>query len=300
MSGGISRLALVAMAAMLLGGCASKTAAPVRDATVPPPVAETAATPSQDRMFHVVQPGDTLMGISRQYGQSVADLVSWNGLSNPNQISVGQQLRVAPPEGAVAQTMAIPDTTELRPLTASPATEGPVLIEEPKGGRQPYSDQAWAALQGRPAVPAEVAAPAQTGEQGASPAAASAWVWPIGGGEILLGFEQPKGENGKLLNKGIDIGSAPGTPVLASAPGTVMYAGSGLRGFGKLVIIRHESDYQTVYAHNQALLVKEGETVTQGQKIAELGSTDADRPMLHFEIRRQGRPLDPLKYLPPR
>lgn len=298
MSGGISRLALVAVATVLLGGCASKTAAPVRDATVPPPVAE-AATRSQDRMFHVVQPGDTLMGIARLYGQSVADLVSWNGLSNPNQISVGQQLRVAPPEGAVAQTLAVPDTTELRPLTAPQAAEGPVLIEEPKGGRQPYSDQAWAALQGRPVVPAEVV-PTPTEAQGASPAATGAWVWPIGGGEILLGFEQPKGENGKLLNKGIDIGSAPGTPVLASAPGTVMYAGSGLRGFGKLVIIRHESDYQTVYAHNQALLVKEGETVTQGQKIAELGSTDADRPMLHFEIRRQGRPLDPLKYLPPR
>lgn len=296
MSGGIKGLALAAVAAIVLAGCASSTPAPVRDATTPPPV----VVQVQGGMFHVVQPGDTLMGISRSYGQSVADLVAWNGLSNPNQISVGQQIRVAPPEGAVAQTMAIPDTTELRPLTP-PVTEGPVLIEEPKGGRQPYSDQAWAALQGRAETSAATASgqtPTQTDQPAGS--AASAWIWPVNGGDILLGFEQPKGENGKLLNKGIDIGSTPGTPVLASAPGTVMYAGSGLRGFGKLVIIRHESDYQTVYAHNQALLVKEGDTVTQGQKIAELGSTDADRPMLHFEIRRQGRPLDPLKHLPPR
>ncbi|WP_230976676.1 M23 family metallopeptidase [Pseudothauera rhizosphaerae] len=277
----------------------AKTAAPVRDATQAPPLPAT-TVPTEGRPFHVVQPGETLMAISRLYGQSVADLVAWNGLANPDQISVGQEIRVAPPEGAVAETKPITDTTELRPLGPQPAAEGVPVFSEPKGGRQPYSDQAWAAVQGRPA-------PGATPAPGVAPAAqppaetpAGEWVWPVNGGQVLLGFEQPKGDNGKLLNKGIDIGSAPGTPVVASAPGTVMYAGSGLRGFGKLVIIRHESDYQTVYAHNQALLVKEGDTVTRGQKIAELGSTDADRPMLHFEIRRQGRPLDPMKYLPPR
>lgn len=299
MSGSFPRVLLLGVAAGVLAGCASKTAAPVRDATQPPaPVA--APTEVDARYFHVVRPGDTLMGISRQYGQSVADLVAWNGLSNPNQISVGQQLRVAPPEGAVAQAMAIPDTTELRPLGAPADSAGARLFEEPRGGRQAYSDAAWASIKGQPGPLA--AAPASVPEASSASAATEAggWVWPVAGGNILLGFDQPKGENGKLLNKGIDIGGAPGTPVLASAPGTVMYAGSGLRGFGKLVIIRHESDYQTVYAHNQQLLVKEGDTVTRGQKIAELGSTDADRPMLHFEIRRQGRPLDPMKYLPAR
>lgn len=300
MSGGFLRLAVLATATVLLGGCASKTAAPVRSATVEPPAAAASPAPSADPAFHVVQPGDTLSSLSRQYGQSIADLVAWNGLSNPNQIVVGQRLRVAPPDGAVAQVRAIPDTTELRPLAAPAAADGPPVLESPKGGRQPYSDQAWAKIKGVPVTPPAADVPPKGSEQNVPAATSGAWIWPVASGEILLGFEQPKGENGKLINKGIDIGGVPGAPVLASAAGTVMYAGSGLRGFGKLVIIRHESDYQTVYAHNQTLLVKEGETVSQGQKIAELGSTDADRPMLHFEIRKQGRPLDPMKFLPPR
>jgi lipoprotein NlpD len=297
MSGGYVRLVVVAAAAGVLAGCAAKTAAPVRDAAQLPSPPVVAPAVVDGKGIHVVRPGDTLMGISRLYGQSVADLVSWNGLVNPNQIAVGQSLRVAPPEGAVAQAMAIPDTTELRPLETPGVASGAPLIQEPRGGRQPYSDQAWASIQGQPA-----AQPPATDVPAPQPATGAVqWAWPVqGGGQLLLGFDQPKGENGKLTNKGIDIGAAPGTPVLASAPGTVMYAGSGLRGFGKLVIIRHESDFQTVYAHNQQLLVKEGDAVTQGQKIAELGSTDADRPMLHFEIRRQGRPLDPMKYLPAR
>jgi lipoprotein NlpD len=108
---------------------------------------------------------------------------------------------------------------------------------------------------------------------------------------VLTGFDEVK-------NKGLDIGGAAGDPVLASADGKVVYAGEGLRGYGKLIILKHNNTYLTAYAHNQALAVKEDQTVKKGQKIAEMGSSDADRVKLHFEVRRQGKPVDPAKYLP--
>jgi len=118
------------------------------------------------------------------------------------------------------------------------------------------------------------------------------WVWPAKG-KLVAQFS----ENASL--KGIDIAGANGDAVLASAPGRVVYAGSGLRGYGKLVIIKHNATYLTAYAHNRDILVKEGQAVTRGQKIAEMGATDADRVKLHFEIRRLGKPMDPLRFLPP-
>jgi lipoprotein NlpD len=106
------------------------------------------------------------------------------------------------------------------------------------------------------------------------------------------------GGDGKVRNRGIDIAGAPGTPVLAAAGGKVEYVGSAVRGLGNLVIIKHNDEYLTAYAHNRVILVKERESVTKGQKIAELGSSDTDQPKLHFELRKQGVPVDPLKYLP--
>jgi lipoprotein NlpD len=104
----------------------------------------------------------------------------------------------------------------------------------------------------------------------------------------------------EVKNKGVDIAARAGDPVLAAADGRVVYAGAGLRGYGNLIIVKHNNTYLTAYAHNQTLLVKEDQMVRQGQKIAEMGSSDADRVKLHFEIRRQGKPVDPLRYLPPR
>ncbi len=118
------------------------------------------------------------------------------------------------------------------------------------------------------------------------------WVWPAKG-KLVAAFSE------SATLKGIDIAGAGGDPVLASAPGKVVYAGAGLRGYGKLVIVKHNATYLTAYAHNREILVKEGQSVTRGQKIAEMGSTDADRVKLHFEIRRLGKPMDPLRYLPP-
>jgi lipoprotein NlpD len=120
------------------------------------------------------------------------------------------------------------------------------------------------------------------------------WAWPTGAAAtVLAGFDEQR-------NKGLDIGGKPGDPVLASADGRVVYAGAGLRGYGNLVILKHNNTFLSAYAHNQALLVKEDQTVRKGQKIAEMGSSDSDRVKLHFEIRRQGKPVDPARYLPPR
>jgi lipoprotein NlpD len=110
---------------------------------------------------------------------------------------------------------------------------------------------------------------------------------------VLAAFDEVK-------NKGLDIAGALGDPVLAAADGRVVYVGAGLRGYGNLIIVKHNATYLTAYAHNQTLLVKEDQTVRRGQKIAEMGSSDADRVKLHFEVRRQGRPVDPARYLPPR
>lgn len=276
-------LALVA-ALGLLGGCAAPGTAPVRDGSAAAP----ATAPVDSLTTHVVRPGDTLLGIARQNGRSLADLVSWNGLANPDQIEVGQHLRIAPPDvgtgSAVAVAVPVPGSSVTVAPTA-PSTSVPIQ-QGPQGGTQPYSDQAWAKVD--PSAGAVTTPPAKP------PATATdgKWSWPTSG-RVITGYNEAS-------NKGVDIAGNPGDPVYAAAPGKVVYSGSGLRGYGKLVVIKHDQEYNSVYAHNQNLLVKENDEVAKGQKIAELGSTDADRPKLHFEIRKQGRAVDPMQYLPPR
>jgi lipoprotein NlpD len=133
--------------------------------------------------------------------------------------------------------------------------------------------------------------PAKTAAIDRDPAAAGLdFTWPAKG-TLLSGFSEPG-------NKGLDIGGKPGDPVVAAAAGQVLYTGTGIRGFGKLIVIRHDNGFSSVYAHNRNILVKEGQSVARGQRIAELGDTDADRPKLHFEIRKDGKPVDPMRYLP--
>jgi lipoprotein NlpD len=274
---------------VVLTGCASSRPAPVRNGTPVPPVATPPANVSSAQ-FHVVRPGDTLMGISRLYGQNVNDLVVWNSLMDPNQLQVGQEVRVAPPSrgsGAVA----IAQPVEVRPVVpGGTVAAAPPVKHEPRGGKQPYTDQAWAAMKPVPVAPQPPAGAPPTATPAPQPDAA--WLWPASGA-VIAGFSEAS-------NKGVDIAGKPGDPVIASAAGKVVYSGAGLRGYGKLVILKHDDQYLTAYAHNQNLLVKEGDEVSKGQRIAELGSTDADRPKLHFEIRRQGRPVDPMQYLPSR
>ena len=173
------------------------------------------------------------------------------------------------------------------------------LLTEPRAQRLPYSEANWAAVSAARAAPAAAetkAAAAQPAAAAASPAATAAdqdgWVWPVNG-KLLGTFGQGGG-------KGIDIAGERNAPVLAAAPGKVVYSGEGLRGYGKMLIVKHADEFLTAYAHNQALLAKEGDWIKGGQKIAEMGDTGSDRVKLHFEVRQYGKPLDPLKYLPER
>jgi lipoprotein NlpD len=287
----------LSMVAVLgLAACASPGPAPVADRGA-------AVAPQPKAGYYVVKPGDTLNAISRQYGVALRDLVAWNGLASPNQITVGQELRVAPPDGSQVRPVAPPDGVEVRPVSPSgapvagtpPVPGAPPLKEGPRGGKVPYSDLAWSQAQGAVDTapkPPEAAPPEAAPPESRPPAAMGDWLWPAEG-KVITSFSDGNG-------KGIDIAGKPGDPVVAAAAGKVVYAGSGLRGYGKLVIIKHDDSFLSAYAHNRQLLVNEGQSVSKGQKIAELGNTDADRPKLHFELRRQGKPVDPLKYLPNR
>ncbi|MFM0300378.1 peptidoglycan DD-metalloendopeptidase family protein [Paraburkholderia sediminicola] len=210
--------------------------------------------------FYRVERGDTLSKIARSNRASVQSIVRWNNLTNPDSIEVGQVLRVTPPGNSAAGG------------SASGA------IRSSGSG----SASASAAPRSAPADSAPTSAPAST----------ISLVWPADG-TVIRRFD---GSN----SKGVDISAAAGTPVVAAAPGTVVYAGNGLRGYGNLLIIKHNADYLTAYAHNRVLLVKEGQSVARGEKIAEMGDTDTDRVMLHFELRYQGRSIDPSRALPPR
>ncbi|WP_250472681.1 peptidoglycan DD-metalloendopeptidase family protein [Caballeronia sp. GAFFF1] len=171
-------------------------------------------------------------------------------------------------------------------LTNPDAIEvGQVLRVEPPAGSGSASGATSAGAATTAKSEAKADAPAKPGP-GVS------LVWPAQG-SVIRGFD---GKN----SKGIDIANSAGTPVVAAATGSVVYAGNGLRGYGNMLIVKHNDDYLTAYAHNRTLLVKEGQTVQQGQQIAEMGDTDSDRTMLHFEVRYMGRSTDPSRYLPPR
>lgn len=276
-----SWMALV-VAGALLAGCASprRAPAPVEDRGVARPA--TVATdparvlPGAENFgkpgYYAVRPGDTVLRIALEHGQNWRDIVRWNNLDNPNVIEVGQVLRVTPPAASIA---------------AAPAPAAPVapVVPAAPSVQPPASAPSAAPAPARPAPPAPAV---NAADENVS------WGWPTtGAATVLAGFDEQK-------NKGIDIGGRAGDPVVAAADGRVVYAGAGLRGYGNLIILKHNNTYLTAYAHNQALLVKEDQNVRKGQKIAEMGSTDTDRVKLHFEIRRLGKPVDPTRYLPPR
>lgn len=297
----VARLAIL-LAVTLLGGCASRTPAPVIERGGAPGKAPAqVGTPARPGEFHTVKRGETLYSIALEHGQSYRDVAAWNNIDNPNVIRVGQQLRVAPPEGAVVvKPIAGPAVVEVHPIpgtgaTSAGTTSADTFKREPKGGKQPYSEQAMAAMQ-RPeeprTQPSAVQARAET--RPAEPPAGGElnWIWPSGG-KVLAAFVEGN-------SKGVDIEGRVGEPVLAAEAGKVTYAGSGIRGYGNLLIIQHAGGLSSVYAHNSKLLAREGQQVARGQRIAELGNSDTDQAKLHFEIRRQGKPLDPLKLLPQR
>ncbi|OIQ83427.1 murein hydrolase activator NlpD precursor [mine drainage metagenome] len=245
--------------------------------------------------YYTVKPGDTLRRIAAQTGQSWHDLVRWNQLANPNVIEVGQVLRVAPPVGSAPASAAAPG--------ASGAVAQAVPLEAAGGASAAAPSHPASAPAHRAAShassPARPPSAASSGASVHTPAASALpssgplhWQWPVAG-KVLQGY------NG-ASSKGLDIAGRLGETVRAAAAGRVVYAGNELRGFGNLVIVKHNADYISVYAHNDRLLVKDGETVSAGQPVALMGSSDAPRVELHFEVRLRGKPIDPMQVLPAR
>jgi lipoprotein NlpD len=295
-----SRWTFGLLAAVVMAGCASpdKYRAPVEDRSVlraggvaaaATPAASApavvAVTPEPGKVlpgaenvgkagFYTVKPGDTLIRIGLETGQNWKDILKWNNLDNPNVIEVGQALRVVAPgvdPNAVATRPVTLPRLESRPLDA-PKNTPPAAATPPAASTPP------------PVLPTPPAA--REGDDDVN------WMWPASG-SVVGSFDESR-------TKGIAIAGKAGDPVVAAADGKVVYAGSGLRGYGNLVIIKHNNTYLTAYAHNQSLVVKEEQAVKRGQKIAEMGASDAERVQLHFEIRKQGKPIDPARLLPPR
>jgi lipoprotein NlpD len=334
----LSKFSSATLVAVLvaLAGCASRVPAPVAErrppatsATAPAPAkaptaptagaAEPKPAASDSARTHTIQRGETLIAIALQYGLDYRELAMWNNIENPNVIKVGEVLRVTPPgspepskepsakEPKPGQPVAAPLVPTPMPSAAGerPAQNSATNKVEPRGGKVPYSDETLARLNaqadraatatppGAPTTPTVVATPSTGAPTSPSPSATSnedvEWSWPLKG-KVIASFTE--------ANKGIDIAGTKGTAVLAAAPGKVVYSGSGIRGYGRLVIVRHNATWLSAYAHNDKIVVNEGQEVKRGQKIAEVGNSDADQFKLHFEIRRQGRPVDPQKFLP--
>jgi lipoprotein NlpD len=305
--------------------------APPQAAPVPPPAPEKDWRPE----LYTVKRGDTLYAIALEHGLDYRELAAMNNIENLNVIRIGQVLRLRPPGEpsasgpgpTTAPLVSVPPVTDARPLAPAPATaprppgergNTDTYKSQPKAIKLPYSEAALAQLQAStpkqepspppaPAVAAAVPPPAPAAPPVAAapvpappssrPAAADSsddrvdWGWPVRG-KIISSYS----ETASL--KGIDIGGAAGVPIVASAPGRVVYAGSGLRGYGKLVIVKHNKTYLSAYAHLDQISIREGQNVSKGQELGKMGNTDADQVKLHFEIRALGKPVDPLRYLP--
>jgi lipoprotein NlpD len=291
----------------LLSACSSvPNNAPVveRSAEVPVAVAKPVVVPPvakeiEVRPSYVVKRGDTLLRIAFDHGQSYSDLVAWNNLRNPNDIKVDQVLWIGPEGGSGVKTSPITNSSgiEIRSLTPiNPSTNK----NTPKGDKRAYSESNLAELQkAADSNPVSVAAkteptPAKSVEKVVAAPAVEAidWIWPADG-KLIATFDDQK-------NKGLDLSGKLGQEVVAVAAGKVIFEGNAMRGYGNMLIIKHANNYLSAYAHNKVNLVKEGQSISKGQKIAEMGNSDSDIVKLHFEIRQAGKPIDPMKLLPAR
>lgn len=307
-----------------------RSSAKVRTATEPARPTTPQIAPSTNGL-HTVQRGDTLYAIAFANSLDYREIARWNQLESPDRILVGQVLRLTAPAGGVEiqpldvepapnamplgggplNARPLPDLSA-RPLpdastpASPPVAADPNLVTTPQAVLLPYSADNWAQVSAGPGTvvaavkPAPAAPPPPSPASPPKPPASSAatsgtvdtWLWPTDG--ALLG------RFGSAGGKGIDIAGVRNAAVKAVAPGKVVYSGSGLRGYGRLLIVKHAGEFLSAYAHNETILVKEGDVVAAGQQIALMGDSDADRVKLHFEIRRYGKPLDPLNYLPER
>ncbi|WP_414906248.1 peptidoglycan DD-metalloendopeptidase family protein [Pseudomonas sp. IT-P253] len=275
---GFQRLVTGLVLSTLLVGCSSTKSSDVRvvdrkNAVAQRPVVTTGQ--------YVVRPKDTLFSIAFRYGWDYKALAARNNIPEPYTIHPGQTIRF---DGRTGSTSTAPTEVVSSSNSTPSSSSKTTVIRRQANGTTTSTTVVAPSVANKPAPePLPPAGPAPTG-----------WGWPSNG--ILIGKFSSNGS----LNKGIDIAGDLGQPVLAASDGTVVYAGSGLRGYGELVIIKHSETYVSAYGHNRRLLVREGQQVKVGQTIAEMGSTGTDRVKLHFEIRRQGKPVDPLQFLPRR
>jgi lipoprotein NlpD len=286
---------VLSMGCLLLAGCNSTLfRAPVIERS-PQSARPSPRVISDPRpAFYTVKKGDTLYSIALDFGVDYKELAAWNELADARAIKPGQQLRLRSP-GAQVVTAPLSSAPPVTGRAFGSASDTPKSA--PKAVKLPYSDQAYAQLTQPTSIklPAESKTPPVVEQKAAATDSDDEkvlWGLPTIGQRIAAFNEAAN-------IKGIDIAGQAGQPVLASAAGTVLYSGSGIRGYGKLVVIKHNKSYSSIYAHNSAILVKEGQTVVKGQKIAEMGNTDTDRVKLHFEIRKFGKPVDPAQLLPP-
>jgi lipoprotein NlpD len=305
------RLVLLTLTLGLVAGCTtSSRQAPIIERPVgsltakprPAPV-RTEDARQEAKGTYTVRRGDTLLRIAFDHGQSYRDLVTWNNLVDPDDIKVGQVLRVAPNErnvGTAVVTQPVPMPPESRPAAprkTTPRADKKAYSEDT--AEAPRSDKAGerAETVAAAAAVAPATAVSMAGSRVGSTVTATddeklSWMWPSDG-RIIATFDEGK-------SKGIDIAGRAGQQVMAAGAGKVMYAGSGIRGYGNLVIVKHSNSLLSAYAHNRAIVVKEGDNVAKGQVIAEMGDSDAETVKLHFEIRQQGKPVDPSRFLPSR
>lgn len=246
----------------LLVGCTSLSRAPVDDGKTASPYPP---LPKDCTQTWTVKRGDTLIGIALDAGADYRDIAAMNQISNPNIIQLDRTLCVR---------------RSAQKSVRKPASTMPPATKTDQATKDNNKHAAVKPVEDMPSTSSATAAAMADGVK---------FAWPAKG-KVVAGFNDSS-------NKGINIAGKMGEPVDAAAEGKVVYAGSGLRGYGNLVIVKHENNYLTAYAHNSKILVKEGETVKRGQRIAEMGDSDADSVMLHFEVRRQGKPVDPLKFL---
>ncbi|MDH4285102.1 MAG: peptidoglycan DD-metalloendopeptidase family protein [Gallionellaceae bacterium] len=307
------RLPFLVIVVALLAGCSSSGGrAPVSNLegagkkSADPPLVSAAKkiTPSEKTsaekdwrpQTYIVQKGDTLYGIAFNHGLDYHEIADLNGIQSPYLIKVGQEIRLLQPGTTeVAKPM-----LEIK-TSVEAAPQGMLVKDQPRVAKLPYSEKAVAEIE---KMQEAAMKPAPATLVKAEPPSALKPADATGGDDDITDWSMPS--NGKVVTefsenasqKGIDIAGKHGQTVVASAAGKVVYSGSGLRGYGKLVIIKHNKTYLSAYAHNDKILVKEGQSVTKGQKIAEMGNTDTDQVKLHFEIRKFGKPVDPAKYLP--
>ena len=291
----MKRMLAVVLVAVLAGCASSGSHAPVIERGQANKVSKPARSTESDTRprVHVVQKGDTLYAIAFNYGLDPRELAEQNRIQDPNLIQVGQKINLFSAAG------------ETHPALVR---DQPSVKDQPKLVKYAYSDTAVAKAEAVQGQPEAVRTPGKVDSKVDSKPVVRVdkpEVQPVLAGDDVLEWSMPTqgrvtGSFSETDNrKGVDISGKLGQPILASAPGKVVYSGSGLRGYGKLLIIKHNNTYISAYAHNDQLLVKEGDTVTRGQKIAEMGNSDSEggKIQLHFEVRRFGKPVDPANYL---